>query len=53
VAFIYDKSEYKEELSNLKNVARFLSTRDNLRIGIVDDVRLIKKFKNQMGTKWF
>jgi hypothetical protein len=53
VAFIYDKSEYKEEVKQIKKSARYLSTRDNLRIGIVDDQRLVKKFKNKYGNKWF
>jgi hypothetical protein len=30
-----------------------LATRENLRIGIVDDVRLVKKFKLKYGVKWF
>mmetsp|Transcript_4711 Transcript_4711/g.4395 ORF Transcript_4711/g.4395 Transcript_4711/m.4395 type:complete len:98 (+) Transcript_4711:579-872(+) len=53
VAFIFDKSEYKDEVKYLKSAARYLSSRENLRMGIVDDVKLIKKFKLKYGVKWF
>ena len=53
IAFIFDKSEYREEVTNIRNAAKYLSTRENLRVGIVDDVKLIKKFKNKYGVKWF
>lgn len=45
--------EYSSEIKNLKEAARYLSTRDNLRIGIVDDKKLIKKLKLKHGVKWF
>jgi hypothetical protein len=31
----------------------YLSTRDNLRIGIVDDKKLVKKMKLKYGVKYF
>lgn len=49
VAFIFDKSEYKEEVKHIKTAAKYLATRDNLRVAMVDDVRLIKKFKLKYG----
>jgi uncharacterized radical SAM superfamily protein len=49
ICFLWDVKEYKEELKALKNDARFLATRDNLRIGFVDDQRLIKKMKAKYG----
>ena len=45
VCFVYDKQEYKEELATVRAEARFLATRDNLRVGIVDNPRLVKKIK--------
>lgn len=47
VCFLYDKQEYREELAAVRHDARFLSTRENLRIGlVVDNQRLIKKLKS-------
>jgi hypothetical protein len=53
VAFFYDKTEYKAEFKELKEDARFLATRDNLRIGVVDNPRIIKKLKQKHQTAWF
>jgi hypothetical protein len=49
VSFVFDKQEYKEELTNLRRDARMLATRDNLRIGLVENQRLVKKMK---ASKW-
>lgn len=49
VSFVFDKQEYKEELTNIRRDARMLSTRDNLRIGLVENQRLVKKMK---ASKW-
>ncbi len=35
VCFLFDSNEYKEELNTLKRDAKYLSTRDNLRVGLV------------------
>ena len=53
IAFIFDKDEYKEEVKALKFAAKYLANRENLRIGIVDDPKLVKKFKNYYGMRWF
>ena len=45
VAFFYDKSEYSEEIKLLKDSATHLSSRYNLRMGIVTDTSLIKEIK--------
>ena len=37
ICFLWDKKEYKEEYNNLKQDAMYLATRDNLRIGFVDN----------------
>ena len=50
VGFFFDKEEYKSEIKQLKDTARFLSLRENLRIGIVDDKKLVKKLKLKYGT---
>ena len=49
----FDKDEYKSEIKSLKNSAQYLSLRDNLRIGIVDDQKLIKRLKIKFGKLWF
>ena len=53
ICFLYDKQEYKQELKELRRDARFLATRDNLRIGLVDSQKLIKKYKNRYQTRMF
>jgi hypothetical protein len=54
VCFLYDKQEYKEELNNLRRDARLLATRDNLRIALVDNQRLVRKMKtSKFGSKLF
>lgn len=53
ICFLWDKKEYKEEYNSLKNDAKFLSTRENLRIGFVDNQKLIKKIKAKYSTKMF
>jgi hypothetical protein len=54
VCFIFDKQEYKEELNGLKRDARVLAGRDNLRLGLVDNQRLVKKMKaSKHGPKLF
>ena len=45
VAFFYDKQEYAEEIKILRDTALFLTNRYNLRIGLVNDERLVSKMK--------
>lgn len=37
-------------MKSLKETAKFLALRENLRIGIVDDKKLVKKMKLKYGT---
>lgn len=53
ICFIWDKQEYRDELRELKRDARFLATRENLRIAVVDNQRLIKKYKARYQTRMF
>jgi hypothetical protein len=53
VAFIYEKDEFKEELKNLRFAGRFSVKREELRIGVVYDKKLIKKYKGKYGSTWF
>jgi len=54
VGFIFDKFEYREELNSLRNDARFLSTRDNLRVGVVENQKLVRKMKvGKYGSRIF
>lgn len=48
---MYDKSDYDEELKDIKNAGRFLANRDEVRIGFLNDPKLIRKFKKE--TSWF
>lgn len=42
VCLIYDRDEYRDELKALKDAARKLGYRNNLRVGVVDDPKMIK-----------
>ncbi len=54
VLFIYDKQEYKEEVASVRGDARVLATRDNLRVGLVDNQRLIRRLKaGRFGSRLF
>ncbi|CDW90844.1 UNKNOWN [Stylonychia lemnae] len=53
IAFIYDKEDYTDELKNLRQTGRFSAKRDELRIALVPDKKIIKKYKAKYGTLWF
>lgn len=53
MAFLFDTDEYSEELKNLKNAGRLSAKREELRIGLVTDKKLIKKYKAKYGSTWF
>lgn len=53
VAFISDKDDYKQELKYLQHAARYSVKREELRIGVVYDNKIIKKYKNKYGNLWF
>ena len=48
IAFIYDKSEYKEDIKMLREKATMMANRYNLRIGIVTDPEIITVLKRSM-----
>ena len=53
IAFIFDKDEYEQELKFIREVAKLSAQRVSLRIGLVTDARLIRKYKESYGTYWF
>jgi tRNA nucleotidyltransferase/poly(A) polymerase len=53
VCFFFDKDEYKEEIRKFREEATELSQRNNLRIGIVTDSKMIKRLKNKHSVKYF
>lgn len=53
IAFIYDKSDFPDELSNLRLTGRLSAKRDELRIALVTDKKIIKKYKAKYGNSWF
>ncbi len=53
IAFIYDKEDYPDEVKNLRLTGRLSAKRDELRIGLVTDKKIIKKYKAKYGTQWF
>lgn len=53
IAFIYDKDDFPDELKQLRQAGRYSAKRDELRMGIVTDKKIIKKYKAKYGTSWF
>ena len=53
IAFIFDKLDFTDELKNLRWTAKYSAKRDELRVGMVTDKKLIKKYKANHGTLWF
>lgn len=47
----FGKDEYSEEIQELTDAARRLSYRNNLRVGIVTDTKLVKYLKRNMHTE--
>jgi len=53
LVFFYNVDEYKPELKQLKNAARYLAARANLRVAYCDNKFLIKKMKQRYAALWF
>jgi len=53
ICFLWDKHEYSEEYKQLRNDAKFLAARDNLRIAFVGNQKLIKKMKAKYSARMF
>ncbi len=53
VAFISEKSDFTEEIKTLRAAGRFSAKREELRIGIIYDKKVIKKYKQRYGSTWF
>jgi hypothetical protein len=45
IAFVFDKADFNDELKNLRFAGKVSAKREELRIGIVTDKKLIKKYK--------
>ena len=50
ICFYYDKDDYKDEIKQFRMDARKLSTRSNLRIGLVTDRKVIKALKKHKSS---
>ena len=53
IAFVADKSDYKDEIETLKQNALLLARRDDLRVAKVTDPKLVIYYKNKYNYKWF
>lgn len=53
LVFIFDKEESETELKMIKESGKILAGRMSLRIGLVTDHKLIRKYKAMKGTSWF
>jgi len=52
IVFFYGSEEYKDEIQDLRQEARFSSTREDLRVAYVTDEALVKKMKRK-HVDWF
>ena len=52
IMFIQDKNQYRDKRSIFINAASDLSIRTDLRIGIVENPQLVKRYKESMGSTW-
>lgn len=53
IAFIFDTEEFESELKLIKDAARVAAQRVSLRVGIVTDPKLCRKYKARKGRSWF
>jgi len=54
IGFFSDKSEYKNEIRLLTEAAQALAgKRDDLRVGLVTNATLVRKYKERYGPKMF
>lgn len=53
MVFFFGADEYRDEMTNLKQGARFSSTRESLRVAYVTDEDLIKRMKRKYSADWF
>lgn len=51
LVIVYEKNDYDEELKDIKQAARFLANREEIRIGLLFDQKLVRKYKKE--TSWF
>ena len=53
MAFIFDKDEYEDDIKGLRVAGRYSAKREELRIGIVSNKKVIKRFKSRYENIWF
>ena len=53
IMFVFEKKDMIQEYKDVKLAGRFSYKRDDLRIGVVYDRKIIKKYKSQYGNSWF
>lgn len=53
VVFMYDKEDFADELNTIRKAGRGSAGRIDLRLGIVTDGKVIKRFKARYGSLYF
>lgn len=53
LAFVFDPEDFTDEISTLKQASRNSAKREDLRVALVTDKKLVKKYKANYGTLWF
>jgi hypothetical protein len=53
LALVFDPEDFTDEISTLKQASRNSAKRDELRVALVTDKKIVKKYKANYGTLWF
>mmetsp|Transcript_20742 Transcript_20742/g.28000 ORF Transcript_20742/g.28000 Transcript_20742/m.28000 type:complete len:154 (+) Transcript_20742:341-802(+) len=53
LVFMFDKSEYEAEMRMIREAGRVNAQRLSVRMGLVEDPKLIRLYKARYGNKWF
>ena len=51
LVILFEKDDYDEELKDIRQASKYLSNREEVRIGLLSDKKLIKRYKKE--TSWF
>jgi len=50
---MFNKDEYASEMKIIREAGRILAQRISVRLGMVEDPKLIRLYKSRHGARWF
>lgn len=53
LVLMFDKEQFEGEMKMITEAARLLSSKQQIRFGIVKDAKIIRKYRASKGTAWF